>query len=309
MRKKGIKMKAAICTTYGPPSVIQIQEVEKPPVKDNEVRIKIYATTVTPGDCVVRTSKMLVMRLLFGLRKPRKAILGSELSGKIEAVGNNVKNFKKGDPVIAYNGMKFGTHAEYISLSEHAALTIKPENMTYEQAAAIGFGGTTALYFLRKGNIRKGQKVLIYGASGSVGTSAIQLAKHFGADITAVCSSKNFELVTFLGADHVIDYTKEDFTKTGQRYDLIFDAVGKSSKSRCKDALAVDGKYISVSHGIAKENVEDLKFLKELAESGDLKAVIDRFYPFDQITQAHEYVEKGHKKGNVVILVEPDLLA
>src|ERR1700687_4624135 len=173
MRKKAIKMKAAICTTYGPPSVIQIQEVKKPPVKDNEVLIKIYATTVTPGDCVVRTSKMWAMRLLFGIRKPRKPILGSELSGKIEAVGKNVKKFKPGDPVIAYNGMKFGAHAEYITLSEHAALTIKPENMTYEQAAAIAFGGTTALYFLRKGNIRKGQKVLIYGASGSVGTSAI----------------------------------------------------------------------------------------------------------------------------------------
>lgn len=301
-------MKAAICTTYGPPSVIQIQEVEKPPVRDNEVRIKIYATTVTAGDCVLRTSKMLLMRLIFGLRKPRKSIFGSELSGMIEAVGKNVKNFKTGDSVIAYNGMKLGTHAEYISLSEHAAVTIKPENMTYEQAAAIAFGGTTALYFLRKGNIRKGQKVLIYGASGSVGTSALQLAKHFGSEVTAVCSSKNFELVTSLGADHVIDYTKEDFTKTGQRYDLIFDAVGKSSKSRCKDALAVDGKYISVSHGIAKENVEDLKFLKELAESGALKAVIDCCFPFDQITQAHEYVEKGHKKGNVVILIEPDIL-
>jgi NADPH:quinone reductase-like Zn-dependent oxidoreductase len=306
MRKKAIKMKAAICTTYGPPSVIQIQEVEKPPVKDNEVLIKIYATTVTPGDCVVRTSKMWAMRLLFGIRKPRKPILGSELSGKIEAVGKNVKKFNPGDPVIAYNGMKFGAHAEYITLSEHAALTIKPENMTYEQAAAIAFGGTTALYFLRKGNIRKGQKVLIYGASGSVGTSAIQLSKRFGAEVTAVCSSKNFELVTSLGADHVIDYTKEDFTKN--RYDLIFDAVGKSSKSHCKDALSVGGKYISVSHGIAKENVEDLKFLKELAESGTLKAVIDRCYPFDQITQAHEYVEKGHKKGNVVILIEPDIL-
>ncbi|MFE4709553.1 NAD(P)-dependent alcohol dehydrogenase [Paenibacillus sp. NPDC056722] len=294
-------MKTAICTKYGTPDVIQIKEVKTPTVQDDQVLIKVHATTVTSGDCVLRNSKMLVMRLLFGLTKPRKDILGSELSGTIEVVGKNVTKFKKGDSIIAYTGMQVGAHAEYITLSENAVLTAKPENMTFEESAAIAFGGTTALYFLRKGNIHNGQNVLIFGASGAVGTSAIQLAKHFGATVTAVCSSRNFELVRSLGADHVIDYTQEDFSKKGTRYDLIFDAVGKSSKSSSKQALTLSGKYISVAGGLAKENLDDLLLLKELVEAGELKSVIDQCYPFEQISQAHAYVEKGHKQGNVVI--------
>ncbi|MFC3746451.1 NAD(P)-dependent alcohol dehydrogenase [Paenibacillus sp. GCM10012306] len=294
-------MKAAICTKYGTPDVIQIKEVKAPSVQDDQVLIKVQATTVTSGDCVLRNSKMLVMRLLFGLTKPRKDILGSELSGTIEAIGKNVTKFRKGESIIAYTGMKVGAHAEYIVLSENAVLTTKPQNMTFEEGAAIAFGGTTALHFLRKGNIHKGQNVLIFGASGAVGTSAIQLAKHFGANVTAVCSSRNFELVKLLGADHVIDYTQEDFSKKERRYDLIFDAVGKSSKSSSKQALTPNGKYISVAGGLAKENLEDLVLLTKLVEAGELKAVIDRCYSFEQISQAHVYVEKGHKRGNVVI--------
>ncbi|NUU62883.1 NAD(P)-dependent alcohol dehydrogenase [Paenibacillus agri] len=294
-------MKAAICTKYGTPDVIQIKEVKTPTVQDDQVLIKVHATTVTSGDCVLRNSKMLVMRLLFGLTKPRKDILGSELSGTIEVIGKNITKFKKGDSIIAYTGMKVGAHAEYITLSENAVLTTKPENMTFEESAAIAFGGTTALYFLRKGNIHRGQNVLIFGASGAVGTSAIQLAKYFGATVTAVCSNRNFELVRSLGADHVIDYTQEDFSKKGTRYDLIFDAVGKSSKSSSKQALTLSGKYISVAGGLAKENLDDLLLLKELVEAGKLKSVIDQCYPFEQISQAHTYVEKGHKQGNVVI--------
>ncbi|MFF2911176.1 NAD(P)-dependent alcohol dehydrogenase [Paenibacillus sp. NPDC057934] len=294
-------MKAAICTKYGGPDVVQIQEVKTPSVQDDQVFIKVHATTVTSGDCVLRTSKMLLMRLLFGLTKPRKDILGSELSGTIEAVGKNVIKFKKGDSIIAYTGMKVGAHAEYITLSQNAVLTTKPENMTFEQGAAIAFGGTTALRFLRKGNIHRGQNVLIFGASGAVGTSAIQLAKHFGTTVTAVCSSRNFELVKSLGADHVIDYTQEDFWKKGTTYDLIFDAVGKSSRSSSKQALTPNGKYISVAGGLAKENLDDLILLKELVEAGELKSVIDQCYPFEQISRAHSYVQKGHKRGNVVI--------
>ncbi|OBZ18243.1 NADPH:quinone reductase [Bacillus sp. FJAT-27264] len=294
-------MKAAICTKYGTPDVIQIKEVKTPTVQDDQVLIKVHATTVTSGDCVLRTSKMLLMRLLFGLTKPRKAILGSELSGTIEAVGKNVTKFKQGDSIIAYTGMKVGAHAEYITLSENAVLTTIPKNMTFEEGAAIAFGGTTALYFLRKGNIHRVQNVLIFGASGAVGTSAIQLAKHFGATVTAVCSSRNFELVRSLGADHVIDYTQEDFSKKGTLYDLIFDAVGKSPKSSSKQALTLSGKYISVASGLAKENLSDLILLKELVEAGEWKSVIDQCYPFEQISQAHAYVEKGHKRGNVVI--------
>jgi NADPH:quinone reductase-like Zn-dependent oxidoreductase len=298
-------MKAAICTKYGTADVIQLQEVKTPSIKDDQVLIKVYATTVTSGDCVIRASKMLFMRLLFGLSKPRRHILGSELAGTIEAVGKNVKTFKAGDEIFAYTGMKVGAHAEYIALPENGVLAAKPKNMTFAEAASIAFGGTTALRFLRKGNIQQGQKVLIYGASGAVGTSAIQLAKHFGATVTAVCSSRNLELVKSLGADHVIDYTKENFTQTEARYDLIFDAVGKSSKSNGIIALAPNGKFISVAGGLAKENLEDLILLKELAESGVIQSVIDTCYPFEQISEAHRYVDNGHKKGNVVITIHP----
>ena len=306
-------MKAIICTKYGPPEVLQIREVEKPVPKDDEVLIKIYATSVTASDCIIRGFKLPVKmwipaRLALGLIKPRKSILGLVLSGEVEKAGENVKQFKKGDKVFAHTLFQFGAYAEYICIPETSAITLMPFNTSFEEAAAIPYGGTLALYYLKKANIQKGQKVLIYGASGAIGTSAIQLARHFDAEVTGVCSTANMELVWSLGADTVIDYTKEDFTNTGKQYDLIFDAVGKKKSSHLlyKKALNPNGKFISVDddspgkQAVCKAN---LIILKELTEKGILKPVVDRIYPLDQTKEAHRYVDKGHKKGNVILTI------
>jgi len=303
-------MKAMVCTKYGKPDVLQLQEVEKPIPKENEILIKIYATTVTSGDCRVRSfnSPLLLwlpMRIVLGLRKPRKSILGVELAGEVEDVGKNVTRFKKGDQLFAMTGMKFGGYAEYICLPEKGTIAVKPENVTYEEAASISFGGTTALHFFRKGTIQTGQKVLIYGASGAVGTAAVQLANYYGAEVTGVCSAKNSELVKSLGADLVIDYQNEDFTEKQERYDLIFDAVGKITKNQCKEALALNGRFVSVEgQGIAKVQTKDLLLLKKLIEEGQIKSVIDRCYSLEQVPEAHEYVETGHKIGSVVVTLK-----
>lgn len=302
-------MKAIICTKYGPPNVLQLQNVEKPKPKKNEVLVKIHATSVSTGDCRIRgfNSPLLFwipMRIILGFRKPRKPILGVELSGEIEDIGTDVTQFKKGDQVFALTELNLGGYAEYTCVHESGLIALKPTNVTYEEAAVIPFGGTSALHFLRKGQIKKGQRVLIYGASGSVGTAAIQLAKYFGATVTAICSSSNFELVTALGADNVIDYMKEDFTKQGEHYDIIFDTVGKYKKSLCTDALMPNGKYVSVNGMMAKVSKEDMNLLKQLAETEKLKPVIDRTYRLEEIAEAHIYVEKGHKKGNVSITLK-----
>ena len=304
-------MKAVICTRYGPPEVLQIQEVEKPTPRADEVLIKVFATTVHRGDVRVRSFDVpragwLFARLFLGITRPRKAILGMELAGQVEAVGSAVTRFKPGDDVFAMPGFEFGAYAEYRCMPEDGMLAPKPVTMTYEEAAAVPGGGITALTVLGKAAIQPGQSVLIYGASGSVGTYAVQIAKAFGAVVTGVCSTANLELVKSLGAEQVLDYTQGDFTRCGQLHDVVFDAVDKLPAAKARHILKETGIYLTASHDSGSERdlkPDDMRYLRDLIEDGKLQAVIDRRYPMEQIVEAHRYVEQGHKKGNVVITV------
>jgi NADPH:quinone reductase-like Zn-dependent oxidoreductase len=333
-------MKAVVCTEYGPPEVLQLKEVERPTPKDNEVLIRVRATSVNFGDTMARNFKAitprkfnmpfllwLLSKMSLGFREPKIAILGSEFAGEIEAVGKNARRFKKGDPVFGYRGQSFGAYAEYLCMPEDGVLAIKPANMTYEEAAVVPYGAIHALSLLRKMNIQPGQKVLVNGASGGIGSAAVQIAKYFGAEVTGVCGMPRLEFVKSLGADKVIDYTKDDFTQNGETYDLIFDILGKSSFSQCQSSLKPNGTLLFASFkmkqlfqmlrtsragtkkvvcAIAPGSVEDLVSVKELVETGKIKSIIDRRYPLEEAAEAHRYVEVGHKKGNVVITVGHD---
>jgi len=320
-------MKAIVCTKYGPPEVLQLKEVAKPTPKDNEILIKIHATTVNRTDCATRKAEPFFARFFTGLIRPKKTILGTEFAGEIEAVGKDVTSFKVGDKVFGFSGNDFGAHAEYMIMPEEGSLATMPANMTYEEAAPSTEGAHYALSFIRKANMQSGQRILINGATGAIGSAAVQLVKDFGADVTAVCSTKNVALVKSLGADRVLDYTKEDFTKDDQMYDAVFDTVGKSTFSRCKPLLKPGGIYISSELGymaqnpilalvtpiignkkvmfpIPKHSDENIVLFKKLIEQGKYKAVIDRKYPLEQIVDAYKYVETGQKTGSVVITVE-----
>lgn len=324
-------MKAIVWTKYGPPDVFQLREVEKPVPNENEVLIKIYATTVTAGDYELRGLKFPIlfqfpMRIYLGFSKPKRVtILGQEVAGEIEAVGKNVTQFKPGDQVFAWTGLRLGAYAEYTCLPENGMLFIKPSNITYEEAAVLPVGGLEATHFMRKAIVQSGEKVLINGAGGSIGTFAVQLARYFGAKVTAVDRAEKSDMLRSIGAERVIDYTAEDFTANGESYDVIFDVIGKSSFSRSIRSLKPNGRYLLGNLGLSqvirarwtsmkdgkkifiwegRRTPEDIKFLKELIEAGEIKPVIDKRYPMDQIAEAHRYVETGQKKGNVVITVE-----
>lgn len=310
-------MKAIECTNYGPPEVLMLREVEKPKPGSNEVLIKIHATSVTASDCIVRGFKLprksprgILMGLVLGLKRPRSSILGMIVSGDVEATGKSVTRFKKGESVYGWTlkdgfTIRFGTYAEYICLPENSVMVTKPDSLSYEEAAAIPYGALIALHYLIKGKIQTRKKALIYGASGAIGTSAVQLAKYFGAEVTGVCSTRNLEMVKSLGADTVMDYTKEDPLVIKEDFDLVLDAVGRwkdsKFKQRCKKALTPEGKYISVDDGSPKANIADLELINEIVEEGKFKAIIDKYYSLEEMVEAHRYVDKGHKKGNVII--------
>lgn len=318
-------MKAIVYENYGSPEVLQLKEVSMPVVKNNEVLIRIHATSVNSGDVRLRKADPFAIRLLMGLFSPRKKVLGVVFAGIVESAGNEVTRFKEGDQVYGSTGMNLGTYAEYICVPETGVLYMKPPRMIYKEAAAIPFGAATALHFLRKAKIQEGQKILIYGASGAIGTAAIQLANYFGAEVTAVCSSENHAMTSSLGVHNVIDYKTEDFSDNGETYDIIFDTVGKSSFSKSLKSLSNEGYYLRAVHmsiipvmrgiwasltsekkvigGVAIEKAENLTFFNKLIETGDLKAIIDRCYSLGEMAEAHSYVEKGHKKGNVVVII------
>ncbi|MGK2864354.1 MAG: NAD(P)-dependent alcohol dehydrogenase [Chitinophagaceae bacterium] len=318
-------MKAIVYHEYGAPEVLLLEDVAKPEPKENEVLIRVIATAVNSGDVRMRKADPFAVRFMLGLFRPKKNVLGIVFAGEVEAAGRNVTRFKKGDPVYGTSVENFGAYAEYLCFPEDGVVAIKPAALSYQHAAAIPFGGTTALHFLRKAKIQAGQKVLVYGASGASGTAAVQLASYFGAEVTAVCSTGNLALVKSLGADMVIDYTQEDFSKSGNRYDIVFDTVGKSPFSGSVKSLKNNGYYLRLVHmalapvarglwislttnkkvigGVANGKAEDLVFLNGLIETGKLKPVIDKTYPLVEMADAHRYVEAGHKKGNVVINV------